>query len=97
MAPYNDGSFYVQESNEDLTRDHYLSSDEFSLPRKIPMWSDRESNPRFHAQRQGGNQLSHPTPIIKDVRTPNSTLFDLLPNFYLNNVWYATSESVEKN
>ena len=26
MAPYNEGSFTVQESKEDLTRDHYLSS-----------------------------------------------------------------------
>jgi len=38
--------------------------------------------------------------FLKDVRTvhrtPNSTLFDLLPNFYLNSFWYATSESVGK-
>src|SRR5277367_5772338 len=33
---------------------------------------------------------------FKGVRTPNSTLFDLLQNFYLNNFWYATSESVKK-
>ena len=26
LAPYNEGSFYVQESNGDLTWDHYLNS-----------------------------------------------------------------------
>src|SRR5277367_2612716 len=42
------------------------------------------------------DQVSSTKNTLKDVRTPNSTLFDLLPNFYLNNFWYATSESMKK-
>ena len=35
-------------------------------------------------------------PLFNGVRAPNSAVGDLLPNFYLNNFWYATSESVKK-
>src|SRR5277367_2378373 len=33
---------------------------------------------------------------FKGVRASNSAVGNLLPNFYLNNFWYATSEPVKK-
>src|SRR5277367_3116807 len=79
MAPYNEGSFYVQESKGDLTRDHYLRSPpiepsltEFSHTRKIPRWSGRDSNPRLRAQRQARSPLSHQTALTKFERANQS-------------------------
>src|SRR5277367_5883840 len=36
---------------------------EFLHTQKIPIWSDRDSNPRLRAQKQCRNQLSHPTTL----------------------------------
>src|SRR5277367_3324684 len=48
MAPYNEGSFRARLKK-------------FLITLKIARKSDRESNPRCRAQRQGRNQLIYPT------------------------------------
>src|SRR5277367_3962266 len=77
MAPYNQGSFYVQESKGDLTRDHYLNSPPiepslkgiFSLIRKIPRWSNRDSNPRLWAQRTQPTEPSSVGTVLSKINT----------------------------